>query len=97
MKLCVFRLCVASVGVLFNAALPVYGAESVLPSVADRAHRPLSDDVRLPDHLPVQSPGFPSELTGKCLTMQACLAYCNSRPAEPACHGLQGESVDKVR
>ena len=55
------------------------------------------DDIRFPDPTPITSPGFPSDLTGKCVTMQGCLEYCKAHPSDPACEGLINKkpNVDK--
>jgi hypothetical protein len=79
---------------LIAVALPVHG-DGIPPAVVeDRMPGPPSDDILLPDPSPIKSPGFPSELTGKCLTMQDCLEYCKAYPAEPACARFIDRHVD---
>lgn len=73
------------VSALIGGALPVFGDERSPAVGNDRNPRPPSDDIRLPDPSPVTSPGFPSDLTGKCVTMQGCLEYCKSHRSDPAC------------
>lgn len=95
MKHRTFRSCALSVVFLLSAELPVYGAESSQSLEGDRVPRTQPDDIRLPDRAPIQSPGFPSELTGKCLTMQECLVYCRFHQSEPACDRLIDKPRDK--
>ncbi|MDO8311777.1 MAG: hypothetical protein Q7T25_07540 [Sideroxyarcus sp.] len=89
------RSCVLSIVLLVSAVLPVYGAESSQTLEGDRVPKTQPDDIRLPDRAPIQSPGFPSELTGKCLTMQECLAYCRSHQSEPVCDRFIDKPRDK--
>ncbi len=73
------------VAALIGAEQPVHGDGLPPAVVQDRVPHSPSDDIRLPNPPPIKSPGFPSELTGKCLTMQDCLEYCEAHPSEPAC------------
>jgi hypothetical protein len=84
------------IAVLIGGAPPVCG-EVLSPAVVqERTPGPPSDDIRLPEPSPITSPGFPSDLTGKCVTMQGCLEYCKAHRSEPACERfLNKPIVDK--
>jgi hypothetical protein len=80
---------------LIGGVPPVFGGELSPAVVQDRTPRPPPDDIRLPEPSPITSPGFPSDLAGKCVTMQGCLEYCKSH-SEPACDRfLKKPPVDK--
>lgn len=68
--------------------LPAYGGEPSPAVVKDRNLRAPSDDIRSPEHRPITSPGFPSGLSGRCLTWQDCQKYCESHQSDPACDRL---------
>jgi len=70
---------------LMGVAPSAYGNDLSPAVVQDRTPRSPSDDIRLPEPSPITSPGFPSDLTGKCVTMQGCLEYCKAHPSDPAC------------
>jgi hypothetical protein len=96
------RGCALFVGITILAAAligggtTVYGGNLSPAVVQDRTPRTPPDDVRLPEPSPITSPGFPSDLTGKCVTMQGCLEYCKAHPADPACDRfLNKPNVDK--
>jgi hypothetical protein len=70
---------------LIGVAPPVFGGDLSPAVVQERTPGPPSDDIRLPEPSPITSPGFPSDLAGKCVTMQGCLEYCKAHRSEPAC------------
>lgn len=74
--------------VLVGAALPSYGGELSSTVTGERMHGSPPDDISLPDRPPITSPGFPSELAGKCLTWQDCQEYCESHQSVPGCNSL---------
>jgi hypothetical protein len=81
------------VAALIGVAPPVFGGELSPAVVKDRVPRPPSDDIRLPEPSPITSPGFPSDLAGKCVTMQGCLEYCKAHRSEPACERFLDKPV----
>lgn len=76
-------------------ALPVYGGEPSPTVVKDHILLTPPDDIRLPEHRPITSPGFPSELSGMCLTWQDCLDYCKTHQSESVCGRLIKDPVDR--
>lgn len=91
MKLRFLRISVlsaATVGLIaahMGDALPTYGGEPSPAVVKDRNLRAPSDDIRLPEPRPITSPGFPSGLSGMCLTWQDCQEYCNKHQSDQGC------------
>jgi hypothetical protein len=78
---------------LIGGAPPAFGGDLSPAVVQDRTPRPPSDDIRLPEPAPITSPGFPSDLAGKCVTMQDCLEYCKAHRSEPACERFLNKPI----
>lgn len=85
-------LSVAAVGlVAASIGVPVYGGDLSPAVVGDRIHRAPNNDTRIP-YFPITSPGFPSALSGKCLTWQDCQEYCNTHQSDHGCARFVNDS-----
>ena len=89
------RLALAGLILASLTAAPPAAAQPARPAgetAAPAGPKPPADDKRLPDR-EIKSPGFPSEMAGKCRTMQDCAAYCKAHPSEPPCPGQQRKAA----
>lgn len=87
-----FVVLTALIPALLSIAPLAYGDESSPAVIDDRIHPSPPDDIGRPEQ-PIKSPGFPSELSGKCNTWQDCFAYCEEHQFEPACARIVVDSI----